>query len=66
MKTPVLTMQEIFILEKGSEALRKLKINIETAKAKDEPYNLPTKKDKKSQIQEDEEQIPAGKVKKSL
>lgn len=36
-KTKVLTMQEIFIQEKGKEALRAMEITIKSERVKDEP-----------------------------
>ena len=37
LKTSVLNMQEIFIMEKGQEAMRALNINLNISKKKDEP-----------------------------
>lgn len=61
-----MTIQEIFVKEKGEEALRKVKINLQIARSKDEPSYTTTKKAKSEILTQEEEAVPLGKVKKSL
>eukprot|EP00347_Sterkiella_histriomuscorum_P012969 403366519 len=67
-RTPVLTMQEIFIAEKGAEALRKLNINLQVQRQKDEPQHAKGKRQTTQDLQNDQgqDEISVGKVKKSL